>query len=847
MGEELLSFSDVEDCEQISATTRWRRVKRGRYETVETGRRLRNGAPERLIPLRCLSDRGQARWRARRPGRGPQRPEPPPDGAVPEGIPLTADNLPDEAEMEARGWDGILERYRQRVRAVAILDRERERRPDDKTLAARIVAELLDVSPRSLYRWREDLHEVGPAALVDVPPGRAGQTVLHPELRRRIKALYLNGPAPTKADVYRLEVLPWYAERRLDAPHYTTVCRWLSQALTLLEAVAFRDGRRTYEQDLAPRVRRDISSLAPNEWWCADHRKQDTLVRVSDGHGRGWGKHGRRTCPCGSRRQRRNCCSLVRPWLTAIVDVRTAAFVGWRIGVTPTAAGVCHALRSAALRFGLPAAFYRDNGKEFLARRLGGRTPPEPGGWMINPAAGDVKDVDRWPAFLSQDVEDAGFWIAYGVRIVTARPYSAWSKPIEPILGSLARAEKWIPGYVGNRPENRPESLDAAIREGTPLGWEQYTEVVGDMLYEWNTKHVCGDREAPPLELYESLPYEAVVPQRGALAYLLQDVRAVKVRQDGITLSGRRFYSPDIAVWVGTRLTVRWDPEDCADGIFVYPPEGGCLCVPPARDARYGAWNDANEQAALGAKAQRALLARTVKELEGVQVPAPSDGWRGDLQKRIEARAGAARQQKAIEARREAPEPPQETARERIAAAELVAELEEAGFGHTGQGEWELEDLAVALAEGLGLRMGEGRRARAVENLARLWGRACLSTTRGQRLLRRASPELRSYFGRGGVLLDEAPILDNHARWIETIREGRLTDPPPDLRNTENALLRLARLAERTWAGQVDAAAARMECAGVSEAVRGIEGFGEGRSFEAASDGLKALQRLHAA
>ncbi|MFW6162225.1 MAG: Mu transposase C-terminal domain-containing protein, partial [Planctomycetota bacterium] len=543
-----------------------------------------------------------------------------PDSAAPDYVPITRDGLPDEAAMEAAGLDAQLQEYRRRLRAVRQLDRyQAQADHGELTGWAELVADEYDVSTRTLYRWRQDLEEGGLAALVPDTGGRRGSTVLPPELRRKIRAFYLDRRQPTVAQVWRQVVLPYYQADGLRCPHYSTVRRFLERSVRPLEEIALRLGERAYKTQIEPKVKRDLATADVNGIWCADHRLWDVMVAYPDGRGTGWGRHKNGLCPCGSGRSRAECCSLVRPWVTMIIDVRSAGIVGYRLGRTPTAAGVCHAIRSAMSLVGVPQKFYRDNGKEFTANRLGGKADRP-----TRPRQRDLDGAERWPTALPDDVEDMSLWQAYDIQVISALPYSSWSKPIEPIFGAFSRVsgENLMPGWTGRSTASRPEVLERCIEQGLILAWQDFGELFAKQVFAWNTSHTCGDREGPPAHYYKD--YAPRRPDPRTLAYLIQDRRRLRVRQQGIMLDGQPYLTPALARYVGCTVDVRWDPEE--PGVaYVYPPDGECLAVTPAKMATWDGWGEANIDVRRAAKAQRAELARTREDLAGALTVDESD------------------------------------------------------------------------------------------------------------------------------------------------------------------------------------------------------------------------------
>ncbi len=99
---------------------------------------------------------------------------------------------------------------------------------------------------------------------------------------------------------------------------------------------------------------------------------------------------------------------------------------------------------------GVAERLYIDNGKDFKSRHLGG-------------AAKRFKvDFNR---------ETRGVIEALHIQQVThARPYTPWSKTVERFFGTMERdCIQDLPGWCGNKPENKPEKLKRELAGGRLL------------------------------------------------------------------------------------------------------------------------------------------------------------------------------------------------------------------------------------------------------------------------------------------------------------------------------------------------------------------------------------------
>ena len=110
-------------------------------------------------------------------------------------------------------------------------------------------------------------------------------------------------------------------------------------------------------------------------------------------------------------------------------------------------------------------------------------------------------------------------------------------------------------------------------------------------------------------------------PSPDTLSFLLQDVRQGRVSAQGVKLGGRWYWSDELALLVGARVTVRGWPG--AEWAFVYSPDDRVIAVRPKPLADWQtADGPANRLARRGAKAQRAYLGAVRRELRALALAA---------------------------------------------------------------------------------------------------------------------------------------------------------------------------------------------------------------------------------
>jgi len=419
------------------------------------------------------------------------------------------------------------------------------------------------------------------------------------------------------------------------------------------------------------------------------------------------------------------------------------------LSLQPNAAVVCRSLRRAILEFGLPEVWQRDNGKEFVAKRLDGPARLKA---LAEPGEEDLAGRRRWPATAGQAEQDTA-WEHLGVRVSTALPYHAWSKHVESLFSAWTRLgyEKELPGWCGRSAAERPEKLEKELRDGRLLTLERYAEILGEQVAEWNRTHRVGKRKKPPLAYYED--HERRIPSAESLAFLFQAQKRLRVNHYGLLIDRRQYQSEALMRYVGCKVDVRYDPAE-PEWVYAYPGDGECLAVPYCPPAEYGAWGEANERAARARKAQRAYIRSIAVAVKGACPAEGMDpyGAHRVVEARSESGASGAREQRAaLEAARDTADSDDEpsiydesirrlNARlergERPNAYSLAtAEAELAGEPRP-DGNWPLRRLWWDL---LAVRRAvrEGRRREADLRAAECWARAALDSARGRSLLRK--------------------------------------------------------------------------------------------------------------
>jgi putative transposase len=402
-----------------------------------------------------------------------------------------------------------------------------------KTAAAEAAAERVGISIKQLYRdlsrYRKAVKGGENLLAVMLPkwkgPGRG--RALPDDLIAWVKAEYLKPTRPSAAKVHR--ALDGECKKRgIPTPSYPTVRRLVAE-IPGAARVRHRKGKEAYRKTVMPKVARDYEPLRVNELWCGDHHQLDLMVRHK-------GK-------------------IMRPWVTVWQDLKTRAVVGFQLSPQPNSWTIALALRHAILpkpegqaypMMGVPERLYIDNGRDFRSHHLGG-------------AAKRFKvDFNR---------ETRSVIEALHIQQVThAKPYTPWAKTVERLFRTLEEdCVRELPGWCGNKPSERPEKLKRELAGGRLLSFDEAREAVNQwIVHEYHARSHAGQgmEGRSPLEAW--LGTDRVVREfdEKALDLLLMKDHRRKVRADGISLNGYRYWADELAAHVGDGVTVSWSPDE---------------------------------------------------------------------------------------------------------------------------------------------------------------------------------------------------------------------------------------------------------------------------------------------
>lgn len=372
-----------------------------------------------------------------------------------------------------------------------------------------------------------------------------------PEWAPAFLAYYQRPEKPTVEHAYREFLKAWGAEKPLaKVPSIHQVRRFLAKVGNVSREIG-RMGEHELKT-LKPFIRRGFESLLPGDIYSADGHTFDAEVQHPL-HGRPF-----------------------RPEITTMIDIATRKAVGWSVGLAESALAVLDALRDAAMRAGIPAVFYVDNGSGYKNEM------------MLDVAT--------------------GFMARLGIDMVNSLPYNSQARGVIEKLHQTIwiNAAKSLPGYIGWDMDREAKlatfklSRKAIAQAGKAgevttmplMAWARFVAFCEEKVAEYNdrphrslpkiTDPVSGRRrhmtpnEKWALHVAQGFEAHRVTDDEARPLFRPQMLRTV--RRCEIELLGNRYFARALEEFHGEQLRVGYDIHD-PHIVWVYDDEGRFLCT----------------------------------------------------------------------------------------------------------------------------------------------------------------------------------------------------------------------------------------------------------------------------
>jgi len=317
-----------------------------------------------------------------------------------------------------------------------------------------------------------------------------------------------------------------------NLPSETAVIRFLGNIRKANAAVRRgRSRRHDWEVGQQPFVTRDTEAYRPGELWIGDHTELDVVT---------FNEHGK----------------LDHRWITAFIDIRTRLIVGYYLSWQPNSQTIALAYRNGVLGHQLKAF----NGEKYL--QLNVNNLPEN---VLIDNGKDYRSNYTQRVFGKIDFSDeARRSIQRLSQLHYAIPYHGQSK---------AEMERWfktitysvlncLPGYKGNKYENKPDSLKEEIKAGRIMSYEDFDALIAVAVNAYNNRIHRSLKGQSPIQVYltNQINQRSIEPR--VLDFLMMKVSSRTVRRCQVTLLGNDYYSDALMPFNDRKVDIYYDPMD---------------------------------------------------------------------------------------------------------------------------------------------------------------------------------------------------------------------------------------------------------------------------------------------
>lgn len=420
-----------------------------------------------------------------------------------------------------------------------------------RSAAIGVTAGQHGVSTTTIWSWLNAVAGIDPKDwLPHLAPRRKGggcEAAIDDGAWQYLISDYLRNSKPTFSSCYYRMVREYAEPRGLAVPIERTLRRKFEREIDPRLVALRREGEDALRRTM-PSQQRTVAQLHALELVNIDGHRWDVFVRFPDG-------------------------KIRRPVMVAIQDVYSRKFLAWRIGETEDAVLTRLAFADLFANYGIPKACLLDNGRAFASK------------WIT----GGAKSRFR---FKIRDEEPLGVLTQLGIRTHWALPFRGSSKPIErcfrDFCDAIAKHPAFEGAYTGNSPVAKPENYGSRA-----VDWDVFVKVVTAGFAAHNAKTKRRTEMARGIHSFDDVfaasyaaaPIGKASDEQLRIALLTADDRSTDRNSGAIELAGNRYWTPELSQIAGTRVTVRFDPDDLTKPVHVYSRDGRFLVTAPLFEA----------------------------------------------------------------------------------------------------------------------------------------------------------------------------------------------------------------------------------------------------------------------
>lgn len=473
-------------------------------------------------------------------------------------------NLTQPADLENDGWDQEPQWKREiaaeRIQILNAWDQYLAAHSDGKKteLTKEFVRTWFTInqankhfSTQTLYLWRQKYRASGRTALLPGWGEAQREESIDPQAWSYFDTIYGDPRKRNAGDCYR-ELQTVALVRGWKLPSLRTFQRAINR-YPKSYWINRREGKRMFEENCLPAMRRDRESIRSGEIWVGDGHDFDFFVK---------GKNGKPA----------------RTVLSGWVDMRSVKWMGWNIDYSNDTNTVMSAFAHGSLNpdNGLPYELYLDNGREY------DNTQFAYGGHRRKTKDKEKYDEARIHSLVNQ----------LGITVHFAIPKNARAKIIEREFKEVAQLfSKRFATYCGSNPDEKPENLNTILKDPANLPElqtvrELFAKFITTERNQRITQGQGRKNETPDQVFYRTrLPIRRV-PESVLKLCFMPHTRPLTVGRDGIEIFDSLFYNDLLIKHLGDQVIVRYRNEDLSK-VYIFTLQDQFLCEAAMMDLHH--------------------------------------------------------------------------------------------------------------------------------------------------------------------------------------------------------------------------------------------------------------------